>query len=78
MEAKRWILSVLAIAAFVGSGSVARAQDSNSAQAKARKAMVGKMAPELAVNQWINTNGKTLSLKSLRGKVVVLDFFTFW
>jgi len=40
--------------------------------------MIGKMAPDLAVGQWINSDGKALSLKSLRGKVVVLDFFAFW
>ncbi|HWA82258.1 MAG TPA: hypothetical protein VG820_02410 [Fimbriimonadaceae bacterium] len=74
----RPISILLAIFALASVALRAYGQDSNSAQAKARKAMIGKMAPELAVNQWIHTDGKVLSLKSLRGKVVVLDFFTFW
>jgi thiol-disulfide isomerase/thioredoxin len=36
---------------------------------------IGKQAPELADGSWINSPG--LSLKALRGKVVVLEFWTF-
>lgn len=34
-------------------------------------------ASELVGRGWLNTGGKELSLKQLRGKVVVLDFWTF-
>jgi cytochrome oxidase Cu insertion factor (SCO1/SenC/PrrC family) len=78
MQANRGILTLLATAVVASSGLTVPAQDQNTPEAKARKAMIGKMAPELDVNQWIHTDGKDLSLKSLRGKVVVLDFFTFW
>lgn len=35
-------------------------------------------APQLPQGlDWINTGGKPLSLKDLRGKLVLLDFWTF-
>src|SRR5689334_16370443 len=34
-------------------------------------------APELRGRGWLNTAGKTLSVQGLRGKIVLLDFWTF-
>ena len=34
-------------------------------------------APELVGRGWLNTGGRALSLEELRGRVVVLDFWTF-
>ena len=78
MDRLRGFLTVLALVSVTSSGVTRAVQDQDTTEAKARKAMIGKMAPELVVDQWINSGGKALSLKSLRGKVVVLDFFTFW
>nr|WP_232285501.1 NHL domain-containing thioredoxin family protein [Saccharomonospora marina] len=33
-------------------------------------------APELTGDRWLNTDGKGLELSSLRGRIVLLDFFT--
>jgi cytochrome oxidase Cu insertion factor (SCO1/SenC/PrrC family) len=66
MKAKLLVLGALAVAALTSSA----AQSPNS--------LAGKKAPALTVQNWANTNGKTLSLAKLRGKVVVLDFWAFW
>lgn len=34
-------------------------------------------APELRGRAWLNTGGRTLSLQDLRGKIALLDFWTF-
>ncbi|GAA2512484.1 NHL domain-containing thioredoxin family protein [Pilimelia columellifera] len=34
-------------------------------------------APELRGRAWLNTGGRTITLADLRGKIVVLDFWTF-
>ena len=39
--------------------------------------LVGKQAPEWTNDTWINTEGKTLRLKDLRGKVVLIEFWTY-
>lgn len=38
--------------------------------------LIGKPAPELQTTQWLNS--KPLSLKSLKGRVVVIDFWAVW
>ena len=34
-------------------------------------------APELRGRQWLNTGGRELKLADLRGKIILLDFWTF-
>ena len=41
------------------------------------RAQVRLRAPELTGRRWINTGGQDLSLEDLRGKIVLLDFWTF-
>lgn len=38
--------------------------------------LIGRPAPELEISEWIN--GKGTTLRDLRGKVVVLEFFQMW
>jgi thiol-disulfide isomerase/thioredoxin len=38
----------------------------------------GRPAPALSVHDWYGTQGRTLSLNELRGKVVLLDFWGVW
>ncbi len=38
----------------------------------------GKVPPTLQVTDWMNTDGTPLTLKAMRGKVVVLDFWGTW
>ena len=43
----------------------------------AAASLVGKQAPEFTNDTWINTDGATLRLKDLRGKVVLIEFWTY-
>ena len=36
-----------------------------------------RRAPELVGRGWLNTGDAAVSLKDLRGKIVLLDFWTF-
>ncbi len=45
---------------------------------QAKDALEGKAPPALQVTDWMNTDGKPMTLESLRGKVVVLDFWGTW
>ena len=44
-------------------------------QPQRRRARV--RAPELVGRGWLNTGDKSYSIKDLRGKIVLLDFWTF-
>lgn len=37
-----------------------------------------KPLPELDVPEWVNTDGKPISIESLRGKAVVIEFWATW
>ena len=48
-----------------------------AAAGNAAASLVGKQAPEFTNDTWINTEGATLRLKDLRGKVVLIEFWTY-
>lgn len=52
-------------------------QGNQTPEGVARQQMLGTRAPDLNVTAWLNTKQKALSLMGLKGKVVVLDFFTY-
>jgi thiol-disulfide isomerase/thioredoxin len=43
-----------------------------------KDSLEGKPAPALQVSGWVNSDGKDVDLGSLKGKVVVLDFWGTW
>lgn len=58
-------------------GKIQRERKGNKTDAQ-KDAMEGKAPPALDVITWQNTDGKPLTWESLRGKVVVLDFWGVW
>ena len=62
------------LAASSASSAPAAAAPSSPATPRDR---VRLRAPELTGRRWINTGGDDLSLEDLRGKIVLLDFWTF-
>jgi len=73
-------LMTLAACLLLGSApAFAQADDFAREGKRTRKdPLEGKAPPALQVDQWMNTDGKALDLASLRGKVVVLDFWGTW
>ncbi len=73
----------LILALGLALGSAGFAQDDNFSRERkagetAKDALEGKAPPALHVKDWMNTGGKPLELKALRGKVVILDFWGTW
>lgn len=56
---------------------VSQQLDEQDAAAAAQSALIGKPAPALTFT-WSNREGGLASLESLKGKVVVLDFWATW
>jgi len=68
------LLLALSSAAFAQSDDFGREGEDRAA----KDALEGKLPPALQVSDWMNTGGAKLTLESLRGKVVILDFWGNW
>lgn len=81
---KYWIWIILAIA-LLGCGSPAAKEQAEptslpTVPAETTEIMPEgdfELAPELSNDVWLNTDGETLRLANLRGKVVLLEMWTF-
>jgi hypothetical protein len=78
MTGNPWLLAGLA-AALLGGGAVQDGfeRERTAQNMAAKNALEGKAPPELA-GEWFNTSGKALDWKTLKGKVVILDFWAHW
>lgn len=76
---KKHLIPLAACAAITLTSTSLRADEPQLENSNVRaqlNEMQGKPAPKLALKGWINS--KPLSLKKLKGKIVVLDFWATW
>ena len=80
--ANKSILVVLAVVAgaLVGFGWQGDGfkRERSGETAKLKDALEGKPPPPLMASAWLNLEGKAPTWESLKGKVVVLDFWAHW
>ncbi len=70
------IIAVLAAVSVLGFGFINKGVRQEAAKTKAIVGLeVGNIAPELKFN---NPEGKEIALSSLRGKIVLIDFWASW
>ena len=72
MKIKTVITSFVLIASFVNLLSII---DKNNISDKNQKPKIGEIAPEISLK---SLEGKTIALSSLKGKVVLVDFWAAW
>ena len=73
-----FMATLLIVPGGAGADDFKRERGKGAEKDAAKDALEGKTPPELAVKDWMNTEGKALKLADLRGKVVVLDFWGVW
>jgi len=80
MLPKKRLTMTLLVALSAATLGLAQADDfAREGKKRGRKdALEGKAPPALWVGDWMNTGGRALDLASLKGKVVVLDFWGTW
>ncbi len=67
------------LALLAGMATAQDFQREGNAEKRAQKdSLEGQPPPAMEVENWQNTDGEALTLESLRGKVVVLDFWGTW
>jgi hypothetical protein len=74
------LLSTLTLALVLAATGAAQTDDfAREGKDRSHKdPLEGKAPPALRVTDWMNTGGEAFTLESLRGKVVVLDFWGTW
>lgn len=74
MKKLNFLIAGCAILFFISAAFVANKQTQDKGTPPVGT-QVGNLAPEIALN---NPDGKTIKLSSLRGKVVLIDFWASW
>ncbi len=72
---KKYLIILTLATAGIAYSFINPPQQSNQAASPSVGLEVGNIAPDIALN---DTAGKPLALKSLRGKVVLIDFWASW
>ena len=69
--------AIVVCCAFVSDDGLKRERKGGESDAT-KDAMEGKAPPKLEMEKWMNVGEKAPTWKSLKGKVVVLDFWAYW
>lgn len=71
------LILIVSLVLFPGMAACSEVKEPSSRNSfRNEDPLIGKPAPELEISEWLNGQGTTL--KDLRGKVVVLEFFQLW
>ncbi|HZH99270.1 MAG TPA: hypothetical protein VEX38_09890 [Fimbriimonadaceae bacterium] len=70
-------IGALATLAFAVQGDGFKRERSEENR-QAKDALEGKEPPELQATAWLNVKGEQPTWKSLKGKVVLIDFWAHW
>ncbi|MCB8932642.1 MAG: hypothetical protein M9921_04220 [Fimbriimonadaceae bacterium] len=71
------VLAGVLAAGFGGQGDGFQRERSGSTAAL-KDALEGKAPPAFTATEWLNLQGKAPTWESLKGKVVILDFWAHW
>ena len=72
------VISLMACNKDESTGAANAKPSSSSALARSEKVTIGEMAPALFVENSLNNEDTVPNLDDLIGKVVVLDYWTYW
>lgn len=72
------LLVVLWALLLAAQGDGFRRERSNAETNALKDALEGKAPPPITATEWLNIKGEPPTWKTLKGKVVVLDFWAQW
>lgn len=71
-------VALFACTAFLSDDGLKRERSGTPEKNAAKDALEGKTPPKLDMEKWMNVGDKPPTWKSMKGKVIILDFWAYW